>query len=133
MGDRQAVENPDVLARGECSIGGRGTLPGELGHERDDRIDRGIDPLDLCQMRLEQLDRRELAVAQQPGLLDGRQVAEIGHGRNLPGTVLGEQGVHDVVAPDALQLPIGAQQSFPVVAGFLGHPLGGQILGLGEQ
>ena len=133
MGDRQAVENPDVLPCGECSIGGRCTLPGELGHKRDDGIDRGIEPLDLCQMRLEQLDRRDLAVAQQPGLLDGRQVAEIGHGRHLPGTVLGEQRVHDVVAPDALQLPVGAQQPFAAVAGFLGHPLGGQIPGLGEQ
>ena len=72
MGDRQSVQNRQLLPAGAFCVGGVGRHQRVLGDLRDDRIHRGIHPFDLVEMGRDELACRDLAGADQ-GCLGGRR------------------------------------------------------------
>ena len=68
--DRHAAERPRVAGANGVRLGQRA-----LGAERDERVQLGVQPLDRGERRLDQLARRDLAGADERGLLDGAQLA----------------------------------------------------------
>ena len=81
MGDGQAGERTGILAAGEARIDRAGVDLGLLEGLRDDRVDGGVRPFDLCDVRTEHVERGDLARADAAGKLDGGEEAEFGHVR----------------------------------------------------
>ena len=72
-----------VLAYGERPVVARGhrIVRGEslLGEDVDERVDRGLDGLDAVERGLDELARGHLAVADEPGEIEGRAEEEVLH------------------------------------------------------
>jgi hypothetical protein len=77
MRDRQAVQWADRLAGGQGGVGGIRGRPRTIGVQGHDGVDRGIQPLDPPQVRLEQLTCGDLPVAHHGGQLGGGPEAQV--------------------------------------------------------
>ena len=70
VGDRESVQNASKTALCGSFVEFFGALQGLLGNEGDDRVDLGIDALNLLQVRFENFSGGDLFLAQF-----GRQIA----------------------------------------------------------
>ncbi len=77
--DWEAGERPERIAAHQRRRGGARLLPGALGGERDDGVERGIEPRDHFEMGVEHFDRARLARLDQRGELARRLPHEVGH------------------------------------------------------
>ena len=77
MRDRQAVQRADVASVGEILVGEPRARHRLLGDERDDRVDAGVDALDLREVRADDLARRQLLRADQTRELDRAQLTDV--------------------------------------------------------
>ena len=73
------------LAGGDARVGGLGVGEGAVAGDGDVRLDAGLDGGDAVEVRLRQLDRGDLAAAQQVRRLVGRQGIKLHRRATLPG------------------------------------------------
>ncbi|GAA4391191.1 hypothetical protein GCM10023147_19880 [Tsukamurella soli] len=71
------MQRADGFARREAAIRLPGAGAGIIGDQGDDGVDDTVHCGDPLEVEVEELDRRDLAVAQQSGLLDGRSIADL--------------------------------------------------------
>jgi hypothetical protein len=77
--DWQAVQRANVLAPGQGSVGGFGRGQRLFRQEGNDRVDRGVDPLDLSQVRIHHLDGGHIAVTDARREVRGVKETQVTH------------------------------------------------------
>ena len=75
--ERNAVEQPQVVAAQHRSLSLTSLRAGILGPEENERVQPAVEPLDPGEMRVDQLDGRDLTFAHEPRLLRGALVQNI--------------------------------------------------------
>ncbi len=95
----EAMEQAQGLLAGELVIAGLGLLQQVAAiAQRDDGVDRGIEPLDLVQVSGHGLDAGDLAGADRGGEPDAAEFGDLGHagrrqgGATRPGEAAGREG-----------------------------------------
>ena len=81
--ERHAVQRPQRLARHDGHLGGQGRLAGLLGGDGAEGVEPRVQPLDPRQHRVDDLDRGDRLLPDQPGQVERGEPAEIVHGRQL--------------------------------------------------
>jgi hypothetical protein len=82
-GHRDAGERPGVLARLDGALHVAGFLACLVGTERDEGVDLVVQGFDPVEVRLEDLDRRDVARADPPAQFSRRHRRKVGHGTPL--------------------------------------------------
>jgi len=94
----QAVQRGQVRTGGRPPVSRGGAVQGALRDQGDHRVDVRVEPLDLVQVRLDDLARGHLAAAQRSPQLQCGHETQLGHRASYPISYRGDGAIIPVLA-----------------------------------